>query len=317
MVELALRRGYATNIGDLLDQVALYRQSNPYNGLLAVLQRPHAKLLLTDEEWELKWGRRLRPNEHPIVVLDPYGPLKFVFDVSQTEPSPTSRALPADIDNPYAMKDVQLADVALSWLKENAKHDGVRVLEAKHGWNSAGCIWNAEPGLVQSVTWGGARREMRDVRVRFETLLNSGYNPTEKLATLAHELGHLYCGTKALLEPTGGRRDAHRPKPSVSSKQSPLPELSSAGSHQRRISHLTSSSTSLPKTHCRMPAGCTSRVLHRASSTCASGIAHARMRRQEELACYKPSTNGWEVSTFAQVIVGQSVSITTYSHLCT
>lgn len=194
MVELALRRGYATSIGDLLDQVALYRQSNPYNGLLAVLQRPHAKFLLTDEEWDLKWGRRLRPNEHPIVVLDPYGPVKFVFDVSQTEPSLSARALPTVVENPFAMKDVQLADVALSWLKENAKYDGVRVSEARHGWKSAGCIWRAEPGLVQSVAWGGTRREMRDVPVRFETLLNASYNPTEKLATLAHELGHLYCG---------------------------------------------------------------------------------------------------------------------------
>lgn len=30
--------------------------------------------------------------------------------------------------------------------------------------------------------------------VRFETLVNVAYNHTEKLATLAHELGHLYCG---------------------------------------------------------------------------------------------------------------------------
>lgn len=32
------------------------------------------------------------------------------------------------------------------------------------------------------------------VPVRFECMLNSSYCATEQLATLAHELGHLYCG---------------------------------------------------------------------------------------------------------------------------
>ena len=32
------------------------------------------------------------------------------------------------------------------------------------------------------------------VPVRFEVLLNRSYSATEQLATLAHELGHIYCG---------------------------------------------------------------------------------------------------------------------------
>lgn len=193
MVELALRRGYAAGFFDLLDQVAHFRQSNPYNGFLAVLQRPHPVHLLTDDQWADRWRREVRPNEHPIVLLDPFGPLKFVFDVSQTEPGANSRNLPHQFENPYAMKDVQLADVALSWLKENAKYDGVRVHEARHGWPSAGCIWRQRGGATQAVPHGPIK-EMRDVAVRYESQVNGSYSPTEQLATLAHELGHLYCG---------------------------------------------------------------------------------------------------------------------------
>lgn len=193
MVGLALRRGYATSLYDLLDQVAHFRQSNPYNGFLATLQRPHPTHLLTDEQWEDTWGRRVRPNEHPVVLLDPYGPLKFLFDVSQTEATNQTQELPRKFENPYAMKDVQLADVALSWLKENAKYDGVRVLDARHGWRSAGCIWATHEGVAQSVPWGPGKT-MREVTVRFEALVNAAYTPTEQLATLAHELGHLFCG---------------------------------------------------------------------------------------------------------------------------
>jgi hypothetical protein len=38
---------------------------------------------------------------------------------------------------------------------------------------------------------------------------------------------------------------------------------------------------------------------------------------RDELLCYKPGTNGRGIRTFAQVSMGESVSTTTYSHLCT
>jgi hypothetical protein len=36
--------------------------------------------------------------------------------------------------------------------------------------------------------------ELRQVPVRYETRVNHSFDPSERYATLAHELAHLYCG---------------------------------------------------------------------------------------------------------------------------
>lgn len=195
MLDLAFRYGGVSSVAGLLDQVAALRPYKPFNALLVLLQRPHASFLLPPQEWVEKFGRGIVPGEQPIVLLQPRGPVMFLFDVSQTEPLDDTEALPLDIGNPYAMTDVQDADLALHWITENAKLDGVRVSPARHRLRSAGCIGPSRNAVTQRVV--AKKRPVRvelAVPVRFDTLLNNAYSPTEQLATLAHELGHLYCG---------------------------------------------------------------------------------------------------------------------------
>jgi hypothetical protein len=194
MIDLAVERRYANDVGDLLDQVAAVRGQRLFNALLAVLQRPHADYLLTPAEWASRYRRTIRPNEQPIVLLVPFGPVTFCFDVSQTEETEHSRKLPAGLLNPYAMPDVPAAREALSWLTSNARHDGVRVTHARHGLRSAGCIRHAHEGVAQSIDARDRRVPTAQVAVRYDVLLNEAYSETERLSTLAHELGHLFCG---------------------------------------------------------------------------------------------------------------------------
>lgn len=206
MIELALELGYANNVGELLDQVAAVRKHRLFNSLLAVLQRPHAKLLLPKTTWENEWGRTILPNEQPLVLLLNWGPVQFLFDVSQTEPTERARVLPASLANPFSMDHAQDADFALHWAEENAKHDGVRISPSRYGFDHAGCIWRSKTDAHVVAEWSDGRRPAQKIRVRYEMLLNSSFSSTEKLATLAHELGHLYCGhqgaTKADWWPT-------------------------------------------------------------------------------------------------------------------
>ncbi len=120
----------------------------------------------------------------------------FQFDISQTEPMPgASTTLPLKVVNPFAMLHAVKAEPALSWLTENAKRDGVRVTNARRGLGHAGRIRPTPSGPAQRVVVRrGPKVVEADVPVRFETLVNAAYNPTEQLATLAHELAHLYCG---------------------------------------------------------------------------------------------------------------------------
>lgn len=194
MVDFALERAYATSVGDLLDQAANLRQHKLFNALLACLQRPHADYLLPSHEWEGRWRRRVLPNEHPIVLLVPFAPVGFYFDVSQTGETERSRQLPGRFENPYRMEYVQDAGAALAALKAKVLLNGVRVSEAPLGHRLAGHIRRASGGTQQTPVRVGSRTVTEMRPVRFEVTLNRNYTDTEQLATFAHEIGHLYCG---------------------------------------------------------------------------------------------------------------------------
>lgn len=194
MVEFALERGVANGVGGLLDQVAAVRGHRMFNSLLIVLQRPHASYLLSANEWRDSWRRDIAPHESPIVIMWPFSPVQFVYEVGQTEPQADAPPLPREWENPYAMTDARNAGYSLYWLTENAKNDGVFVAGAGRGLRSAGCIRTSIGDRSQVVQSKDVRQGERRVSIRWDVMVNNAYSQTEQLCTLAHELGHLFCG---------------------------------------------------------------------------------------------------------------------------
>lgn len=190
----ALRYGGVGSYADLLDQVGRLALHKPFNALLVLLQRPRSTAVLPAHHWEERYQRVIRPGEQPLVLLPPNGPVVFLFDVSQTEPLPRSRELPLGLPDPRAMRHIPHTDDAWQWMVSNAKADGVRVSDPRRSYPSAECIWHSERGLSQQAEVKRRPPTTFDVPVRYETLVNTALRPTERLCTLAHELGHLYCG---------------------------------------------------------------------------------------------------------------------------
>lgn len=207
VLDAVLGFGKVTGFADLLDRIAMLCFAtgySPFNALLMLLQRPAATHVLPAHQWQERYGFVIRPGEQPMVLLQPGGPLMFLLDVSQVEPGAGALPLPIHLSNPYAMPDAPDVDHAVHWIAENAKFDGVRVTPAPLGTGFAGCVSRSRSGATQRLT---VRKrplpEAHDVPVRFDVELNRSYSPTEKLATIAHELGHVYCGH------LGADRDDH------------------------------------------------------------------------------------------------------------
>ena len=68
---------------------------------------------------------------------------------------------------------------------------GVRVLESPFGLPYAGCVTPTKAGVTQAVEASRRPPQVENVPVQYDALVNKSYSATEKLATLAHELGHL------------------------------------------------------------------------------------------------------------------------------
>lgn len=158
-----------------------------FNALLAITQLPHATMLRTETRWDSQWGRRVRPGQHPIVLLAPFGPVELYFDVSQTEPGERSRPLPAMHESLFTMTDAPNAEQLRDRIVEDAKKYGVRVAYSRVGTPLAGKIQTTSG-------YGPQKHGVKGVPVRWIITLAASHSPTEQLSTLVHELGHLFCG---------------------------------------------------------------------------------------------------------------------------
>lgn len=59
-----------------------------YNAWLVQVQRPEARRVATQERWR-RVGRRIRPGAQRLITLQPFGPVEFLYDVTDTEgPTP-------------------------------------------------------------------------------------------------------------------------------------------------------------------------------------------------------------------------------------
>lgn len=183
---------------DLIDFVARFRFYAPYNALLVHIQMPGARFVAPAHRWIKQYGRWVKPNARPLVILQPMGPVMFVFDVSDTESGPDSKPLPQGVEKPF---DVRHGSVGseLKRTVENAKRDGIRIWFRKEGSQSAGLIRAIDGrGLPPLLFPLGKDKKGNEINaaipVRYELLVNENLNREAYYATIVHELAHFYCG---------------------------------------------------------------------------------------------------------------------------
>lgn len=183
-----------TEYKDLLEFIARFRIYSPFNAMLVRTQMPGARYVSPPNRWRDLYMRTIRPGARPITILQPKGPVLFVFDVSDTEPLPDAPPLPQSVVDPFAIvRGQEKGELAKTIM--NGERDGVRIHEREFGSQQAGQIQTATGGQVLRLT---VRKLFKPVivtvPVRYELLLNAKQTRDSRYATLVHELGHLYCG---------------------------------------------------------------------------------------------------------------------------
>ena len=151
---------------ELVTFVKRFRFYSPYNALLIHIQRPGARFVAPANRWFREYGRRVNPSANPLVILQPMGPVMFVFDVSDTEPGPDARPLPASVENPFGVRGGSIGS-ELKKTIENAKRDGIRIHGQQVGSQRAGSIQLVR-GTDLPLTKNGGQ-----IDVAFYTMLSS------------------------------------------------------------------------------------------------------------------------------------------------
>jgi len=174
--------------------VGRFRFYSPFNAMLIYAQMPGAHFVAPALRWRRDYHREIKIGARPIVILQPMGPILFVFDVSDTAPLPNARPLPHRVEDPFQVRSGKIGG-QLALTIENAKRDGVRVSERADGSQRAGSIQRAAAG--QHLEFTIAKKRMpksTQIPLWFDLLLNSSLSAEIRYGTLVHELAHLYCG---------------------------------------------------------------------------------------------------------------------------
>ncbi len=191
---------------DLLQFVKRFGNLAPYNAMLIHIQRPGSAYVATAKDWLQKFGRTVRPGARPLLILKPFRPIQFVFEVQDTE---GDRPFPEQLLNPFkipAPEHALACKDALSKLLFNLPADGISFHEADNGSCRAGSIQLASTHARKYQIYGNNK----EVLVKYNLIVNRNLGVVETFATVLHELGHLYCGHLGTPDPSRWKsRNSH------------------------------------------------------------------------------------------------------------
>ena len=182
----------------LMKFVKKFRFYSPYNAFLIHIQRSGATFVAPAYRWKKKYGYNVKPNANPLVILQPMGPVMFVFDVSDVEPGEGAEPLPTEVTNPFEGLYGEVGQ-QLERTIENAKRDGVKVFDHKSGSYGAGSISGVKKDEILYQDFQVGVDEFRKavyekIQVRYQMLCSNDLSREARYSTIVHELAHLYCG---------------------------------------------------------------------------------------------------------------------------
>lgn len=179
----------------LLEFAGRFRFYSPFNAMLIRVQMQGATFVATAGRWRQKYGREVRPEARPLVILRPRGPVMIVFDISDTVPVDREAIpLPDEVVAPFGISRLPDVEAIMSRTVRNAARDGVRVTRVEAGSQQAGRIQTASGPALELTVKRRHGAETVHVPQRYVACLNADHDPSTQYATLAHELAHLYCG---------------------------------------------------------------------------------------------------------------------------
>ena len=174
----------ATDYTELLEFIRRFRKMKPFNAMLLHVQKPGSTFVASASDWWERFQRKPKPGARPLVILRPFGPVAFVYELSDTEGKP----FPPEMEAPFQASGV-VREGDFERLVKSLCFSGIRYDEAPFGAAFAGAV-RLEDSCESFPTKAGKK----DFRVPFTLVVNQNLDLPTKLATIYHELGHVFCG---------------------------------------------------------------------------------------------------------------------------
>lgn len=194
---------YSKDVKALFDYCRKMQHLSAYNAALVYTQQPGTRLVLSANQWEGE-GRIVKPNARPLIILLPFGPVGFVYDIADTIPArgkdsddERERLIERYINHPFTSHQKDLFSFArkLETLEYNMPFYGIKYDMMRAGSDLAANIkvfTDATISIPLSKTVCDDEGHVK-YDSRFWLSVNDKVDAAVELACLSHELGHLFC----------------------------------------------------------------------------------------------------------------------------
>ena len=169
---------------ELLYFISRFPKYSAFNCMLLYTQNPSASFVATAGGWKRQFNRELKFDARPMVILAPMSPVRFVYDIADTNGDP----LPQDIMLSKE-ESARLPQEVYDNTIHNCLVHGIIVREVYlDGHDTKAAI----PVTDESLQSPGSLDI--DSPKDYLILLNSAHSLEDKYARLTHELGRIFCG---------------------------------------------------------------------------------------------------------------------------
>lgn len=173
LVHHSLRHKGTKQFREMIDFMARFREYAPYNNMLVRIQDHTCSFYATIKDWKERFGRNLKEDARPMLILAPKHPVMLVYALDQTEGQP----LPEKLQN-FARYNGEFQQDWLDKVIENAAHDRIKVDFKKLSSTNAG--------------FATFSRELYEWKMRIA--IHDELNKPSRFGVLCHELAHIYLG---------------------------------------------------------------------------------------------------------------------------
>ena len=158
---------------EMVEFMGRFRDYAPYNNMLVRVQNPSCGFYATAKDWRERFGRFIKEDARPLLILAPMRPVMLVYDLDQTH----GQDVPAELLR-FAQFDGQWEPRWLERLVENAGRHRIRIDFKNLSSTNAGFATFANPQ---------AGEKMR-------IAIHADLPAPSRFGVLCHEMAHILLG---------------------------------------------------------------------------------------------------------------------------
>ncbi len=159
---------------EMISFMGNFRNYAPFNNMLVKLQNPSCSFFATQRDWDRRFGRCLKEDARPMLILAPMHPVMLVYDLDSTE----GPDLPQELQE-FAKFEGEWDPERLSRTLENAStRDLIRI----------------DTVMLSSTNAGFATISAGHGGMKMRIGLHDELDAPSRYGVLLHELSHIYLG---------------------------------------------------------------------------------------------------------------------------